>query len=162
MAWILLVVALALVAGYLIITFGYRTSVFVLLAVLVTGLVMVIWYAEFHQTTRSNLIFAEEVELENFIVEVTYGNSFKMFARVRNLSADHTLIAVGIEISASDCTVPEREETCVIVGQQEQEIQVDVPAQQARDITRQFIFPPMRPQGELKWSYSILYAGAQK
>ncbi len=162
MAWILLVVALALVAGYLIITFGYRTSVFVLLAVLVTGLVMVIWYAEFHQTTRSNLIFAEEVELENFIVEVTYGNSFKMFARVRNLSADHSLIAVGIEISASDCTVPEREETCVIVGQQEQEIQVDVPAQQARDITRQFIFPPMRPQGELKWSYSILYAGAQK
>ena len=162
MAWILLVVALALVAGYLIITFGYRTSVFVLLAVLVTGLVMVIWYAEFHQTTRSNLIFAEEVELENFIVEVTYGNSFKMFSRVRNLSADHTLIAVGVEISASDCTVPDREETCEIVGQQEQEIQVDVPAQQARDITRQFIFPPMRPRGELKWSYSILYAGAQK
>jgi hypothetical protein len=162
MAWILLVVALALVAGYLIITFGYRTSVFVLLSVLVLGLVMVIWYAEFHQATRSNLISTEEVELENFNVEVTYGNSFKMFARVRNLSADHALIAVGVEISASDCTAPDQEETCVIVGQQEQEIQVNVPERQARDITRQFIFPPMRPQGELKWSYSILYATAQK
>lgn len=162
MAWILLVVALALVAGYLIITFGYRTSVFVLLSVLVIGLIVVIWYAEFHQATRSNLILAKEVELENFKVEVTYGNSFNMFARVRNLSADHALIAVGVEISASDCAVPGQAEGCVIVGQQEQEIQVDVPAQQARDITRQFIFPPMRPQGELRWSYSILYAGAKK
>jgi hypothetical protein len=162
MAWILLVVALALVAGYLIITFGYRTSIFVLLFVLVLGLVMVIWYAEFYQATRSNIISTEEVDLENFKVEVTYGNSFKMFARVRNLSADHALIAVGVEISASDCTTPDQAETCVIVGQQTQEIQVDVPVQQARDITRQFIFPPMRPQGDLKWSYSILYATAQK
>jgi len=162
MAWILLVVAFALVAGYLVITFGYRTSIFVLLAVLVIGLVVVIWYAEFRQATRSNLISTEEVQLANFNVEVTYGNSFKMFARVRNLSTDFALIAVGIEISVSDCTAPDQVEACVIVGQQEQEIQIDIPAQQARDITRQFIFPPMRPQGELRWSYSILYATARK
>jgi len=162
MAWVLLVLALALVTGYLIITFGYRTSVIVLLVSLALGLAAIIWYAEFHEASRSNLISVDEVELDNFEVHVTYGNSYQMSARVRNHAVKHTLTAVGIEVSASDCTVPGEDDSCVIVGQQDQEIQINIPAMQARDVTRQFIFPPIRVQGELRWNYSVLYARAQK
>jgi hypothetical protein len=162
MAWVLLVVALALVTGYLIITYGYRTSVIVLLVTLVLGLAIIIWYAEFHQDTRSNLISTDEVRLENFRVEAVYGNSYKMYARVLNNSTEFPLMAAGIQLNAADCPSPEGDEGCIIVGQQQQEIQVNVPPRQARDVTYQFIFPPMRPQGVLKWTHEVQYVKAQK
>ena len=162
MAWILLIVALALATGVLIITFGYGKSVLALVAVLVVGLGIVIWYAEFYEGTRSNLIPVDDVSLDNFDVRVTYGNSYEMFARLSNRSTQHMLTAVGIELSASDCTTKNEGQSCVIVGQQEKEIQISVPAAQARDITQQFIFPPIRPQGELSWGYTILYTKAEK
>ncbi len=162
MAWILLVVALALVTGYLIITFGYRTSIIIFLVTLVLGLVLIIWYAEFYEGTRSDLISTEQINLVNFKVDVTYGNSYQMFARVLNESPEHVLTAVGLELNASDCPSKEEDQNCVIVGQQEQEIQIVVPARQARDITHQFIFPPMRPQGHLVWNFRIQYVKAQK
>ena len=162
MAWVFLVIALGLTAGVLIITYGYRTSIIVLLVVLLLGIGGVIWYAEFYQGSSASLIATEEVALDNFSVRSTYGSSFEMFARLSNKSSKHVLTAVGVELSASDCVAQEGEETCVIVGQQETEIQKNVPTQQARDIRQQFIFPPMRPQGKLKWSYSILYTRAEK
>lgn len=162
MAWILLVAALGLAAGVLIITFGYRTSIVVLLAVLVIAIGGVIWYAEFYESSSSSLIAIEEVDLDNFSVRITYGNSYAMFARLNNRSDKNVLTAVGVELSASDCVTEGEVESCVIVGQQETEIQTNIPAQQARDIKQQFIFPPMRPQGELSWDYSILYTRAQK
>ncbi len=161
MAWILLVVALGLTAGILIVTFGYRTSIIVLLVALFLGIVGIIWYAEFYQGSRASLIATEEIALENFNVQPIYGNSFEMFARLNNKSSAHVLTAVGVELSASDCVTVDGEKSCVIVGQQETEIQKIVPAQQARDIKQQFIFPSMRPLGELVWSYSILYTQAQ-
>ena len=162
MAWVLLVVALALATGALIITFGYRTSILVLVAVLLLGVGIVIWYAEFYEGSRSNLIAVDEVSLDNFSVQVTYGNSYEMFARLSNRSSDHMLTAVGIELSVSDCTTKDGAESCVVVGQQEKEIRVNVPVNQARDIRQQFIFPPMRPLGELKWDYAVLYTQAEK
>ena len=162
MAWVLLVVALALATGALIITFGYRTSILVIVAVLLIGVGTVIWYAEFYEGSRSNLIAVDEVSLDNFSVQVTYGNSYEMFARLNNGSSDHMLTAVGLELSVSDCTTKDETESCIIVGQQEKEIQVNVPVNQARDIRQQFIFPPMRPLGELKWSYVVLYTRAEK
>lgn len=162
MAYVLLVVALALVTGYLIITFGYRTAIIVFLSTLVLGLVLVIWYAEFHKGARPDLIEPGEVVLDNFSVEVAYRNSYKMFARVLNNSPEYDLMAVGLELNASDCQSGDAGENCLIVGQQEQEIQVNVPARQARDITYQFNFPAMRPRGTLQWSFGIQYAKAQK
>lgn len=162
MAWVLLVVALALVTGYLIITFGYRTAIIAFLITLVLGLVVVIWYAEFYKGTDSDLIGPGEIGLDNFSVEVAYGNSYKLYARVLNKSPDHVLTAVGLELNASDCPSDGGGDNCIVVGQVQQEIHVNVPTQQARDITYQFNFPPMRPQGELKWSFGIQYAKAQK
>jgi hypothetical protein len=162
MAWVLLVVALALVTGYLIITFGYRTSVIVFLVTLVIGLVVVIWYAEFHQGTSSDLVGPGEVGMDNFRVEVAYRNSYKMFARVRNDSPEYTLTAVVLEVNASDCPTETVNEDCLIVGQQQREIPVSVPPKQARDITHQFNFPPMRPQGVLMWSFDVKFVKAQK
>lgn len=162
MAWILLVVALALVTGYLIVTFGYRTSIIALLVTLALGLVLVVWYAEFHEGTRPDLISVEEVELDNFSVELAYGNSYKLYARVLNRSAEYGLTAVGLDLNAADCTGSGSAENCVIVGQQRQEIRVSVPAKQARDITHQLNFPPMRPQGTLKWTFDVRYVEAHK
>lgn len=163
MAWIILVVALALSVGLLIITFGYRTSFIVLLATLGLGIVVVIWYAEFYEGSRSNLISVEAVGVDNFSVRNAYGGSYEMVARLRNNSTQFELAAVGLELSALDCTTDAQTvETCVIVGQQEDEIQIRVPMGQARDVKKQFIFPPMRPMGDLTWKYSILYTKAQK
>ena len=162
MAWVILIVALALVAGYLIITYGYRNSIVVLLATLLIGIVGVIWYAEFYEAEQIGAIAVKDVSLDNFSVRTTYGDSYAMTARLRNASEQHALSAVGIELSASDCTENSQGESCIVVGQEEKEIQVEVPAGQARDIAEQFIFPPIRPNGELRWSYSVLYTRARK
>ena len=162
MAWVILVAALALVAGYLIITYGYKNSLFLLLATVLIGVLGVIWYAEFYESSHTSAIAVDDVSLDNFSVNTTYGDSYQMKARLRNASEQYILSATGIELSASDCISDTQGETCIVVGQEEKEIQVEVPAGQARDIVEQFIFPPIRPNGELRWSYTVLYTKARK
>lgn len=162
MGWLLLVVALGLGVGLLIVTVGYKRSIVVLLAALLLGVVLIIWYAEFYEEKGSGLISVDEVSLSNFQVRKTYGESYEMSARVHNASPDFLLTAVGIEVSALDCTGEGDGQTCTIVGQQEHEIQIDVPAQQARDVIQQFILPKMRPLGSLLWEHALLYTRARK
>lgn len=162
MAWILLIIALGLAAGLLVVTVGYTKSIIALLITLLVGLVFVVWYTEVYEERGTSLIDVEDVTVDNFQVRKTYGDSFEMFARIRNGAPDFTLTAVGVELSASDCVTEGASESCVIVGQQEEEIQIDVPAGQARDIKRQFIFPPMRPSGTISWGYQVVYTKARK
>ncbi len=157
MGWVLLVAALGIAVGLIIITLGYKRSLFILLATLLIGVVFIIWYAEYYEEKGSGLVDVGEVALENFSVRKTYGDSYEMSARVRNMSTEYMLTAVGMELNASDCKTDTEGESCIIVGQQEQEIQVDVPPQQARDIVQQFNFPAMRPVGSLRWSHVLLY-----
>ena len=139
-----------LAVGALIITFGYRRSIMVLLGTLVLGVLSIIWYAEFYEEKGSDLIGVDEVTLDSFSMRKTYGDSYELTARIRNRSPEHVLTALGIELTASDCETEEDPASCVVVGQQSQEVQIDVPAQQARDVVQQFIFPTMRPKGSLK------------
>ena len=162
MAWLLLIVALGLAVGLLIITFGYRTSMLILLGVLLIALVGIVWYAEFYESPKSNRISTDQVRLDSFGVRATHGNSYELTARLRNDSTEHDLTAVGIQISASDCAPGNGERSCVVVGQETSELRHDVPAGQARDIKHPFIFPEIRPQGDIEWDYSILYTEAAR
>ena len=160
MAWLLLAVALGLGVGMVIILYGYRASVIGGFVVLALVLGFIIWYAEFHTATGPDLIGNDEVRLDNFTVKLSYGNSYKITGRLFNKSERFTVAAVGVVFTASDCVDREAETECVVVGERDREIQVEVPAQQARDIVQQLLFPPIRPQGELRWNYRITFVKA--
>ena len=97
--------------------------------------------------------------LDAFAMQQVYGGSYALRARVRNSATEHTLTAFGIAVQALDCSGADRSE-CVVIGDQSQEIQIEVPPGQARDFYQQFQFRHMQPRGELRWDHAVQYTKA--
>lgn len=158
MAWILLAIAIGLAIGLLILSFGARRAAIGLIGGLVVLLGALIWYADTYDKERTGRVPTTSVRLDNFAMTPAYGGSFRLYARARNDAEHDTLEAFGVTVTASDCvTEGDEPPSCVVIGEQSSEIRVSVPPKQARDINEQIPFPPMRPQGELSWSYRIDY-----
>lgn len=152
MLWIVLVIALGVLVGALIITYGYRYSMLIVMAVLAALITALVWYVRFGEGEGTGLISVEEVELKNLEVKQLYRTSYRMTARLVNTSDTYTLTSVRITITASDC---KSEDDCIVVGEDQRLVSVEIPPGQARDILEQYVFPRFVLQGELKWSHAI-------
>ena len=160
MAWALLVVLAGLIVGLAFVNFGYRRSLPVVLVLLLVGLAGVIWYTQVQDRVSEGKIPPDQIRLDNFTMRQAYGDSYKLVARVVNGSPEHTLQSFGLTVTVSDCTgSPQRR--CVIVGERAKDIYVEVPPQQARDISEQFVYGAVRPQGELSWDYRVTHTEAR-
>lgn len=161
MAWVVLVVVLGIVVGLLIVNFGYRRSVLATLAVLLVIVGAALLYTQLQDSAKEGRIAVAEVRFEEFTMQPAYGDSYKLIARVHNMSSDHTLHYFGLTVTAADCTGQQDQRQCLVVGEQSKEIRVEIPPQQARDITSQFAFGRMRTRGELQWDHRITYTGGR-
>lgn len=157
MAWVLLIIAAALTVATLVIVLGPRKSIFVVLAVVLSSIVGLIWYAEVGVEEKSNLIPVAAVQLTNTHMTPAYGGSYKLKARVKNNAPDRTLTRVALTVIAADCPDTGDPAQCEVVGQQSKEIHIVIPPLQARDITDQFVFDNMHPRGKLNWDYRVDY-----
>ncbi|MBS1270146.1 MAG: hypothetical protein MAG794_01100 [Gammaproteobacteria bacterium] len=153
MLWIVLVTALGLLLGALIVTYGYRHSTLIVLAVLAAIVAALVWYIRYDDREGTGLIGAGEMELQKLEMTKLYRNSYRMTARLLNKSMEYTLTSVEIVITASDCM--DEYSDCIVVGEDQRSIPVDIPPGQARDILEQYVLPRFVLQGELKWSYRI-------
>ena len=161
MAWVALVVILGVVVGLLIINFGYRRSVLVTLGVLLAIVGAALLYTQVQDSVREGRIPVSDVLFEHFAMQPAYGDSYKLIARVHNTSSERTLHYFGLTITAADCVEQQGQQQCLVVGEQSKEIRVEVPPQQARDITDQFAFGRLRPLGKLQWEHRIDYTGSR-
>lgn len=154
MLWIGLVIALGLLVGTLIVTYGYRHSVLIVTALVGAVIVALAWYIRYGDEEGTGLVTAEELVLENLSLSQQYRTSYRMTGRLVNNSDAYTLQSVTITITASDCTGPEGN-NCIVVGEDARTHNVEIPPGQARDLLEQYIFPRFVLQGELRWSHEI-------
>lgn len=153
MLWIILVIALGLVTGAVIVTYGYRHSVLIALVLLAAVVGALVWYTRFSEPTGVGLIDPGDVKLNNLEMTRQYRSSYQMTGRLLNDSRDFTLTSLKITITASDCQNDGAD--CIVVGEDDRTIPVEIPPRQARDLVEQYVFPRFVLQGELKWSYRI-------
>jgi hypothetical protein len=153
MLWIALVVALGVLVGALIVTYGYRHSMLIGMAVLAVLIAALVWYLRFGDPQGSDLLSRDELRLENMEMTAQYRNSYRMTGRLVNLSPDFALRRVTITITASDCT---NGDDCIVIGEAKRIFSVDVPPGQARDVVDQYVFPRFSPRGELQWQHELM------
>lgn len=157
MLWIVLVIALGLLVGALIVTYGYRHSMLIVLAVLAVIITALVWYLRFGQPQGADLISADELKLNNLEMTRQYRSSYRMTGRLVNVSEEYTLTSVKITITASDCT-----DDCIVVGEAQRIISAEIPPRQARDIVEQYVFSRFSLQGELQWSHTLSEIKAER
>lgn len=153
MLWIALVIALGLLVGALIVTFGYRHSMLIGMAVLAALIAALVWYLRFGEPPGSSVMGPEDLRLENMELTPQYRNSYRMTGRLVNTSQDYALRRVTITITASDCTNGGSD--CIVIGEAKRMFSVEIPPGQARDVVEQYIFPRFSLQGELQWRHSL-------
>jgi hypothetical protein len=88
----------------------------------------------------------------------------ELTGRVRNRSPRYTVSSVGMKIQVEDCTVTASaaESTCVVVGQSDASLYLDVPPDQVRDFRTYVSFlNDMQIHGRMQWSYRISYIDAK-
>lgn len=160
MLWIVLVIALGLLVGALIVTYGYRHSMMIVMAILAAVIAALVWYLRFGDPQGAGLLSSADLQLNNLEMTRQYRSSYRMTGRLVNGSPDYALRSVTITITASDCT--EDGSDCIVVGEAQRTISVDIPPRQARDIVEQYVFPRFSLQGELRWSHALSEIRAER
>lgn len=158
MLWIALVIALGLLVGALIVTYGYRHSLMIVMAVLAALIAALVWYLRFD--APPDLISPGELQLNNLQMTQQYRSSYRMTARLVNASSEYALRRVTIKITASDCETDG--DDCIVIGEAERILSVDIPPGQARDVVEQYVFPRFSLQGELQWSHALTDIHAER
>lgn len=152
MLWIVLVIAVGLLVGALIVTYGYRHSMLIVMAVLAALIAALVWYLRFADAPGSDMISPEELRLTNLEMTQQYRSSYRMTGRLVNRSPDYELRSVTIRITASDCA---NGDDCIVIGEAERRISVEIPPRQARDVVEQYVFRRLSPEGELRWRHTL-------
>lgn len=160
MLWIVLVIALGLLFGALIVAYGYRHSMLFVMAVVAALIAGLVWYLRFGDPLGSGLIGPEELQLNNLEMTQQYRSSYRMTGRLVNKSPEYALRRVTITITASDCTAGG--DDCIVIGEAERTISVDIPPRQARDVVEQYVFRRFSLQGELQWSHTLSEIKAER
>ncbi|MFZ0488410.1 MAG: hypothetical protein WAL83_15555 [Arenicellales bacterium] len=153
MLWIILVIAAGLLTGWLIISYGYRHSILIVLVLLAAAATGLVWHIRFGQQAGTGLLGPDDVHLNNLEMTRQYRTSYRMTARLVNTSAEFTLRSLKVTITASDCKNAGAD--CIVVGEDQRTVTEEIPPGQARDIVEQYVFPRFVLQGELKWRYRI-------
>jgi hypothetical protein len=153
MLWIAVVIALGVLVGALIITYGYRHSMMIVLCILVALIIALVWYLRYGGEEGAGLIEPAEVELKGLAMTQQYRSSYRMTGRLVNHSQQYTVTSVDITITASDCQ--DGDAGCVVVGEVSRTIPVQIPPGQARDVLEQYVFQRFVIRGELQWRHSI-------
>jgi len=154
MLWIGLVVALGLLVGGLIVTYGYRHSMMIVAVLVGIVIAALAWYLRYGGEAGAGLITADKLVLENLDLTQQYRTSYRMSGRLVNHSDEYTLRSVTITVTASDCSGGDGKE-CIVVGEDTRTHAVEIPPGQARDIVDQYVFPRFVLQGELRWSHEL-------
>ena len=151
MQWILLLV---IVASLFYLSRYFPKTAFSVLGVLVIAAgAMIVTTTEMAQFNRGK-IANEDILIENPILTPTYAEGYRFNARLLNANQTHSLRELVISITMLDCA-SEKLESCRVIGQEDERINVRIPPGQARDISRTLSFDNAAAAGALKWEFKV-------
>jgi len=155
-AIILLIVIMILVATYLP---KFRRALGMTLIVLSGAIGFIIWQDTRERELEFQRIPLSQAQLSHMQVRPGLNSrSFVVTGRLQNAAQNFTILSATLQATLEDCHASE----CEIVGQEEVELSLEIPASQARDFSITIPFPTMpKIIGEPAWRYEILRVRAR-
>ena len=151
MQWILLLI---IVASLFYLSRYFPKIAFSVLGVLVVGAgVMVLTTTEMAQFNRGK-IANQDILIENPVLTPTYAEGYRFNARLFNANQAHSLRELVISITMLDCA-GDGPESCRVIGQEDERINVRIPPGQARDVARTLSFDNAAASGALQWEFKV-------
>lgn len=127
---------------------------FTILGLLVLGAgVIVLTTTDVAQNSRSRLPL-ENIEIENPVMTPSYRGGYRFNARLTNHHDKTELLESNISITLLDCA-DDSENSCKVIGQSDERINIRIPPKQTRDVERTISFDSVKPLGDLRWRFEI-------
>lgn len=151
MVWIIV----AAVVLLLVYSAGFRTVALGLLAfVIVVGIIVYV-YEEIESQRSRTRILPQDLELNDLRLTTSGSYSRQLTGRIKNNSDQYTLRSLDLKITFRDCE-NELKESCTIVGEATEHINVRIPPKQARDINERVSgLGTIAPKGKIVLSYGV-------
>ena len=152
MAWLIGFAVLIL----LVFTAGFRKVAFGLVAI---ALAVGSWlYMHNREEEHRSLtrIPSSELVLENVTLK-PYVGSYKIAGRIKNNSAKFSVRQIDLVVTVKDCTQGAAEPQCVIIGESNEILNLNIPPGEARDIEEAVRFSGrnLKLKGRMEWSYAV-------
>lgn len=155
-ALFLLILIMILVAAYLP---NFRRALGMMLVVLLGTIGFIIWQDIQEWELEFQRIPVAQAQLSNMVVRPGLNTrTFVVTGRLQNAAQSFTILSATLQVTIEDCHTT----ACEIVGQEDVEIPLDIPPNQARDFSLTVPFPTMpKIIGESSWRYEILKVRAR-
>jgi hypothetical protein len=86
----------------------------------------------------------------------------KLSGRVVNRSREFSITGLGLHLSFVDCTDIQKPDTCLQVGEHDENLRLTVPPQQARDYSRfAMLAQPVHARSQLKVEFSVKFVKSE-
>ena len=150
-ALILLIVVMILVAAYLP---KFRRALGMTLMLLLGAIGFIIWQDTQERKLEFQRIPAAQAQLSHMQVRPGLNSrSFVVTGRLQNTAQSFTILSATLQATIEDCHTAE----CEIIGQEEVEILLEIPPNQARDFSITIPFHTIpKIMGDPTWRYEIL------
>jgi hypothetical protein len=137
----------------------FRRALGILLMVLFGVIGFIIWQDTQERELEFQRIPVAQAQLSHMQVRPGLNSrSFVVNGRLQNASQIFTILSATLQATIEDCHVTQ----CEIVGQEEVEIPLEVPPNQARDFSRTIPFSTVpKIIGEPSWRYEIVRVRAR-
>lgn len=152
MQWILLGVV---VVALLFMSSRYPKAAFSILGALALAAAVIVFSTHDDAQRGRHKLPVDDIGIENAVITPAYGGGYQFNARLVNANRDIQLKEAVVSITMLDCPAAAGDDGCAVIGQADERINIQIPAGQARDISRTVSFSGARPAGELQWRFKI-------
>lgn len=137
----------------------FRRALGIMLLVLFGAIGFIIWKDTQERKLEFQRIPVSQAQLSHMQVRPGLNSrSFVVTGRLQNAAENFTILSATFQATLEDCHATE----CEIVGQEEVEISLEIPPNQARDFSRAIPFPTVpKIIGEPTWRFAILKVRAR-
>ena len=159
MVWLSAIVLLLLIVFVPVV----RKVAVMLLAISVVTIAYCSYQSQQEREASRNRVSSAEIEFDDLRLGAS-SSTYELTGRVRNKSSQYTVNFIGMKIQVKDCSVTSLsvESTCVVVGESDTSLYLNIPPIQVRDFRQYVSFPnDMKIRGHMQWSYTVSYITAK-
>jgi len=157
MQWFLLGVV---VVALLFMSSRYPRTAFSILGALALAAAVIVFSTHDDAQRGRHKLPVGDIGIENAVITPAYGGGYQLNARLLNTNPEIQLKEAVVSITMLDCPAQVGDggddgDGCAVIGQADERINIQIPAGQARDISRTVSFSGANPAGQLRWRFQI-------
>lgn len=144
------------VVALLFMSSRYPRTAFSILGALALAAAVIVFSTQDDAQRGRYKLPVSDIGIENAVISPAYGGGHQLSARLVNANRDILLKEAVLSITMLDCPAAAAgDDDCAVIGQTDERINIQIPAGQARDISRTVSFPGANPTGALQWRFKI-------